>query len=44
MRKRVLVTGGAGCIGSHTCKMLWESSFLPVTLDNLNLGQEPRVR
>jgi UDP-arabinose 4-epimerase len=24
--------------------MLWESGFLPVTLDNLNLGQESRVR
>jgi NAD dependent epimerase/dehydratase family len=44
MRTHILVTGGAGYIGSHTCKMLWESGFLPVTLDNLNLGRESRVR
>lgn len=44
MGTRILVTGGAGYIGSHTCKMLWESGFLPATLDNLNLGQESLVR
>ncbi len=31
---RVLVTGGAGYIGSHTCVALCENGFEPVVLDN----------
>ncbi len=34
----VLVTGGAGYIGSHTCLALAEAGHLPVTLDNLVTG------
>jgi UDP-arabinose 4-epimerase len=34
----VLVTGGAGYIGSHVCKALAASGFLPVTLDDLSRG------
>jgi UDP-arabinose 4-epimerase len=34
----VLVTGGAGYIGSHACKALAASGFLPVTFDNLSTG------
>ena len=34
----VLVTGGAGYIGSHTCKALARSGFLPVTYDSLVTG------
>ena len=33
--KRVLVTGGAGYIGSHTCVALIERGYTPVILDNL---------
>jgi nucleoside-diphosphate-sugar epimerase len=28
--RAVLVTGGAGYIGSHTCKVLAEAGFLPL--------------
>jgi UDP-glucose 4-epimerase len=31
--KAVLVTGGAGYVGSHTCKLLAKNGYLPVTLD-----------
>jgi len=31
--KAVLVTGGAGYVGSHTCKMLAKNGYLPVTVD-----------
>jgi len=35
MAKKVLVTGGAGYIGSHACVALMESGFDVVVLDNL---------
>jgi UDP-glucose-4-epimerase GalE len=34
----VLVTGGAGYIGSHTCKALARAGMRPVAFDNLSLG------
>src|SRR2546426_7140612 len=34
----VLVTGGAGYIGSHTAKILSRNSFRPLILDNLSTG------
>ncbi len=34
----VLVVGGAGYIGSHTCKALKEKGYLPVVYDNLQNG------
>ena len=34
----ILVTGGAGYIGSHTCKALHNAGFTPVTFDNLVYG------
>jgi UDP-glucose-4-epimerase GalE len=40
----VLVTGGAGFIGSHTCKALAKRGFLPVAFDNLSQGHEEFVR
>jgi len=40
----VLVTGGAGYVGSHTCKHLARSGYLPVTLDDLSKGHEKMVR
>lgn len=40
----VLVTGGAGYIGSHTCKILAQSGFLPVTYDNLVYGHRWAVK
>src|SRR5438034_2065640 len=40
----VLVTGGAGYIGSHTCKALARAGYVPVTLDNLVCGHREAVR
>ena len=40
----VLVTGGAGYIGSHACKMLAASGYIPVTYDNLSTGWEQAVK
>ena len=34
-KKTVLVCGGAGFIGSHTCVALIESGYVPVVWDNL---------
>ncbi|MFZ1109721.1 MAG: UDP-glucose 4-epimerase GalE [Rhodomicrobium sp.] len=36
----VLVTGGAGYIGSHACKALLKAGYLPVAYDNLVYGHE----
>ncbi len=44
MSKAVLVAGGAGYIGSHVCKALSASGYLPVTLDNLCTGRRDFVR
>src|SRR5260370_11166781 len=41
---RVLVTGGAGYIGSHTCKALQSADQLPVAYDNLSTGHEWAVK
>jgi len=40
----VLVTGGAGYIGAHTCKWLDHLGHTPVTLDNLSFGHEYAVQ
>ncbi|MCC5969900.1 MAG: UDP-glucose 4-epimerase GalE [Pararhodobacter sp.] len=40
----VLVTGGAGYIGSHACKALAARGFVPVTFDNLSTGWASAVR
>jgi UDP-arabinose 4-epimerase len=44
MSQAVLVTGGAGYIGSHACKSLAEAGYLPVTYDNLSRGHRHAVR
>ncbi len=38
MKKQILVTGGAGYIGSHTIKQLGEAGYDIVTYDNLSTG------
>jgi UDP-glucose 4-epimerase len=40
----VLVTGGAGFIGSHTCKALAGAGFSPVAFDDLSKGHTEFVR
>ena len=42
--KTVLVSGGAGYIGSHTCKALSQAGYLPVTYDNLVYGHDWAVK
>ena len=40
----VLVTGGAGYVGSHVCKALHRAGIVPVTLDNLSTGHQQAVK
>jgi UDP-arabinose 4-epimerase len=42
--KTVIVTGGAGYVGSHTCKALALNGYTPVTVDNLTNGHKEAVR
>ncbi|MSP67048.1 MAG: UDP-glucose 4-epimerase GalE [Alphaproteobacteria bacterium] len=44
MSTPVLVTGGAGYVGSHACKALAAAGALPVVYDNLSRGHEWAVR
>ncbi len=40
----VLVTGGAGYVGSHACSALRAAGYVPVTYDNLSRGFRALVR
>ena len=40
----ILVTGGAGFVGSHTCKALSRRGFLPIAYDNLSRGHREVVK
>ncbi|MFQ5439149.1 MAG: UDP-glucose 4-epimerase GalE [Paracoccaceae bacterium] len=42
--KNILVTGGAGYIGSHACKALRQAGWTPVTFDNLSTGWADAVK
>ncbi len=42
--RSVLVTGGAGYIGSHACKALAAAGFVPVAFDNLSTGWADAVK
>jgi UDP-arabinose 4-epimerase len=42
--KAILVTGGAGYIGSHACKALAAAGFTPVCYDNLMRGHRRAVQ
>jgi UDP-arabinose 4-epimerase len=44
VRGAVLVTGGAGYVGSHTCKALATAGYLPLAVDNLVYGHEWAVK
>ncbi len=44
MKDSILVTGGAGYIGSHACKALAEAGYTPVSYDNLVYGHREAVR
>ncbi len=40
----ILVIGGAGYIGSHTCKALAQAGLKPVVFDNLSTGHRSAVK
>ena len=40
----VMVTGGAGYIGSITCKLLYENGFSPIVFDNYSTGHREFVK
>jgi UDP-glucuronate decarboxylase len=42
--KRILVTGGAGFLGSHLCERLWNEGHDILCLDNFFTGQERNIR
>lgn len=44
MSRAVLVTGGAGYIGSHVCKRLAADGWMPVVYDNLSTGHRWAVK
>ena len=44
MSRNVLVTGGAGYIGSHACQALAAAGHTPITFDNLVYGHRSAVR
>ena len=44
MKKNIIVTGGAGFIGSHTCKQLALAGYTPITIDDLSNGNKESVK
>lgn len=44
MNRKVLVTGGAGYVGSHLCKRLAAEGWEPVVFDDLSLGNAWAVK
>jgi UDP-glucose-4-epimerase GalE len=42
--RNILVTGGAGYVGSHICKILKDKGYTPVVFDNLSTGHKEFVK
>ncbi|MCP4626104.1 MAG: NAD-dependent epimerase/dehydratase family protein, partial [bacterium] len=42
--KRILITGGAGFIGSHLCERLLEAGHEVVCVDNLFTGRRKNIK
>jgi UDP-glucose-4-epimerase GalE len=42
--RKVLVTGGAGYVGSHACKALARAGYEPIVFDNLSSGHKWAVK
>lgn len=42
--KKILVTGGAGYIGSHTVRHLANKNYIPIIYDNLSTGYREFIR
>lgn len=43
-KKEILVTGGAGFIGSHLCQLLLKEGYFVICLDNFNTFYDPRLK
>ncbi len=43
-KQNILVTGGAGYIGSHIALLLSKNNYIPVSFDNLSSGRKNNVR
>src|SRR5436305_12949598 len=43
MSNAILVTGGAGYVGSHACKALADAGYRPIAYDNLSRGHPEAV-
>lgn len=43
-KRKILVVGGAGYIGSHTAKLLHKQGYEPVVLDDLSTGHRQAVK
>lgn len=43
IRKKILVTGGAGFVGSHLCERLWNEGNEVYCLDNFFTGQKQNI-
>jgi UDP-arabinose 4-epimerase len=44
LKAPILVTGGAGYVGSHACKALYRAGYLPVVYDSLERGHSWAVK
>jgi len=44
MKERILITGGAGFIGSHLCELLIEKGYQVVAIDNLSTGKLDNIQ
>ena len=42
--KNIIVTGGAGYIGSHACKALARAGYQPITIDNFSTGWRDAIK
>jgi len=43
MPKKILITGGAGFIGSHTAVVLYESGYSPIIVDNFKNSEQMMI-
>lgn len=43
MKKRVLITGGAGFLGSHLCERFLEEGYAVICMDNLSTGRSENI-